>query len=237
VTQRDNTTDHITMTSLMTMRTCTRVSSAVKFCAVPKRHKGFWAAVAQQQTPELKEDAIKHITNDGWASPIEKINAIESLGKGTEELSQLGFWAGLRKIYKDGKKQAIEELDNGDDIPKASENRADRRKVLDDFDIIPGSAEFYKFYEGHKQSELALETGVPDECIDDPSLHIAMMKFNKLKEFYKINTEEEERAFVDKFFISAGVQTLEAAFQGIIPEHTFTELPIIKEVQSDGAHH
>jgi len=163
----------------------------------------------------------------------------DDMSKSHEELGKLGFWAGLKKIYQEGKQQALEEASKGrPPLPKCPESREDRRRVLEDYDIIPGSEEFKKFYAGHKQSELALETGVPDECIDDPALHVSMMKFNRLKEFYKINTDEEERAFVEKFNISHGVQSLEAAFQGIIPEHTFTELPIIKEPPSDGhAHH
>eukprot|EP00026_Physarum_polycephalum_P015242 Phypoly_transcript_15879.p1 GENE.Phypoly_transcript_15879~~Phypoly_transcript_15879.p1 ORF type:complete len:227 (+),score=59.51 Phypoly_transcript_15879:62-742(+) len=226
------------MTSLMTMRSCTRVSGAVRYCTVPKRHNGFWAAVARQRTAQEKEDNAKYITSTTWASPLEKQVAVEELSKNHEELSKLGFWAGLKKIYQEGKQQALEEASKGrPPLPKCPESREDRRRVLEDYDIIPGSEEFKQFYAGHKQSELALETGVPDECIDDPALHISMIKFNRLKEFYKINTEEEERAFVEKFYISHGVQSLEAAFQGIIPEHTFTELPIIKEPPSDGAHH
>lgn len=97
--------------------------------------------------------------------------------------SKLGFWAGLKKIYADAKREAEEEAKNPI-VPKASPDRVQRRRDLDDNDIIPGTPEFYKFYEGHQQSELALETGVPDECIDDPQLHIAMLKFNRLKELY-----------------------------------------------------
>jgi hypothetical protein len=221
----------------MTMRTCSRVSSAVRYGAVPKRHAGFWAALAQQPSAELKEAAIKKINADALISELDKEAAIASLDKSQEELSKLGFWGGLRKLYAEGKAAAKEEAGQAKRLPKAPADRAARRRVLEDYDIIPGSEEFNKFYANHKQSELAQETGVPDECIDDPLLHIAMMKFNRLKEFYKINTEEEEKAFVDKFYISAGVQGLEAAFQGIIPEHTFTELPIIKEPPTGGEHH
>ena len=224
------------MNSLMNMRTCTRVAGAARYYATAKRNAGFWAAVAQQHTAEAKEKFVTRINSNTSLDYNEKQKAIAAFDKPDLELGKLGFWSGLKKIYSEAKKEVEEDLKNPP-VPRATADREQRRRDLDENDIVPGTPEFFKFYEGHQQSELALETGVPDECIDDPQLHIAMLKFNRLKEFYKINTEAEEKAFVEKFNISAGVQTLEAAFLGPIPEHTFTELPIIKEPEAGHGHH
>jgi len=221
---------------MMAMRTCTRLVGAPRHYVIPSRN-AFWAALAQPITPAQKEKLVKKINNSAIMNYSEKEEAIARIDNPDIELSKLGFWGGMKKIYNDAKREVEEEKKNPP-IPRASPDRIQRRRDLDDNDIIPGTPEFYKFYEGHQQSDLALETGVPDECIDDPQLHIAMLKFNRLKEFYKINSEEEEKALVDKFYISAGVQTLEAAFLGPIPEHTFTELPIIKEPEAgEHGHH
>jgi len=217
-------------------RSCTRLVGAARHYAIPKRNAGFWAAVAQQPTAAEKEKLINKINKSPLLNYHEKQEAITSIDTPDIELSKLGFWAGLKKIYADAKKEVEEEARNPI-VPRASPDRETRRRDLDDNDIIPGTPEFYKFYENHQQSELALETGVPDECIDDPQLHIAMLKYNRIKEFYKINTDADEKAFVDKYYISAGVQTLEAAYLGPIPEHTFTELPIIKEPEAGHGHH
>eukprot|EP01110_Echinostelium_bisporum_P011336 TRINITY_DN5134_c0_g1_i3.p2 TRINITY_DN5134_c0_g1~~TRINITY_DN5134_c0_g1_i3.p2 ORF type:complete len:147 (-),score=49.63 TRINITY_DN5134_c0_g1_i3:463-903(-) len=105
---------------------------------------------------------------------------------------------------------------------KGDEEREKRREYLAENSIIPGTPEFNAFYKDHKQSELAIQTGVPDQCIDDPLLHIAMMKYNRIKEKLGV-TDSNENSFLENYDISAGVQSLEAVFDGDMPHHTFDE--------------
>jgi hypothetical protein len=206
---------------------------------VQTRNAGFWAAVVNTNTSaDARQKLVDRIHKDVMLDPLDKERAIKDLDQPDIELSKLGFWEGLRKIQADAKKQAEEDFKTAP-VQRATSSRAERRRVLEDYNIVPGTPEYNQFYANHTQSELAVETGVPDQCIDDPLLHIAMMKYNRLKEQYSIKTDEEEKKFVESFDISAGVMSLEAAFGGVIPEHTFTELPIIKEPEPEkgGKHH
>jgi hypothetical protein len=48
---------------------------------------------------------------------------------------------------------------------------------------MPGTPEWNALYEAAgKQSTVAKETGIPDQCLDDPLLLLAMLKYNKIKE-------------------------------------------------------
>jgi len=109
--------------------------------------------------------------------------------------------------------------------------REQRKNLIEDKGLLPGDPEWNEIYAKLEPSELAKQTGVPDQLIDDPLLHIAVLKYNKVKEFYSITNDAE---FLERYNISAGVQSLEAALPTLIPHHTFDELPIIKENEEEG---
>jgi len=197
--------------------------------------QGFWSSLRQALTEDPPEvPALTKAVQEVVDKNIEG-NVAASLTDGT--LAQDTVVEFLRKTVID------QLIING--TIRAKEDRWQRRTELEDYQVYPDSPEWFAYYKDHKQSEDALQTGVPDECLDDPWLHIGMMKFNRLKEMYNINTEEAENDFVQNFDISHGVLSLEAAFgpHAPIPEHTFEELPIIKEPEPEtgghekGGHH
>eukprot|EP01111_Echinosteliopsis_oligospora_P006420 TRINITY_DN20552_c0_g1_i1.p1 TRINITY_DN20552_c0_g1~~TRINITY_DN20552_c0_g1_i1.p1 ORF type:complete len:155 (+),score=43.71 TRINITY_DN20552_c0_g1_i1:70-534(+) len=111
--------------------------------------------------------------------------------------------------------------------------REHRRKIIEEGDLLPGDAEYEAMYRNLPPSQLSLETGVPDQLIDDPLLHITIMKYNRLKEQFSLDSEEKERQFIEGYNISAGVTSLEAVFPDEVPHHTFDELPIVKEPEDE----
>lgn len=62
--------------------------------------------------------------------------------------------------------------------------RDKRREVIDNYNLVPGDPLWFALYENVEPSQLAKETGVPDQLIDDPLLHIAMLKYNRVKALY-----------------------------------------------------
>eukprot|EP01112_Ceratiomyxa_fruticulosa_P001302 TRINITY_DN1135_c0_g1_i1.p1 TRINITY_DN1135_c0_g1~~TRINITY_DN1135_c0_g1_i1.p1 ORF type:complete len:163 (-),score=31.76 TRINITY_DN1135_c0_g1_i1:323-811(-) len=111
--------------------------------------------------------------------------------------------------------------------------RNQRADTLTDLGFVPGDKEYESFYReiDANPSKLSIETGVPDRLIDDPLLHISVMKYNKLIEKIGI-TPEKELDFLDNYKISPGVASLEAAHPIPMPHHTYLELPIIKNSEA-----
>jgi len=110
--------------------------------------------------------------------------------------------------------------------------REKRKQYIAQEGLVPGDKEWFDLYAKLEPSQLAKETGIPDQLIDDPLLHIAMLKYNKVKELYKITDDAD---FLEKFDVSSGVQSLEAALPLPIPAHTFDELPVIKEPEDEAS--
>jgi len=207
------------------------------------KKQGFWASLRQAlqegppEVPALTQ-AVQDMVNDTVQGEV-----ATRLDDGTlsrDYVVKILQQRVYNKLIMDGTVRA--QQDATPQLEELGYSRERRRQQLEDYGIYPGSPEWTTFYKGHKQSEVALATGVPDECIDDPWLHIGMMKYARIKELYNIKSEQEEHDFVHKYDISHGVLTLEAAFgpHEPIPEHTFEELPVIKEPepeQEGKAHH
>ncbi|EFA79511.1 cytochrome c oxidase subunit IV [Heterostelium album PN500] len=102
--------------------------------------------------------------------------------------------------------------------------------------IYPGNPEFDKFYDELTPSKLSQETGVPDALLDDPLLHISVIKYNKhVVEKYNLTPEQEKDLF-ENFEVSAGDSSFEYHLPLPVPEHNFEELPIIKVYDEEAKH-
>ena len=82
--------------------------------------------------------------------------------------------------------------------------------------------------------ELADKTGIPEELIKDPHLHLVMIKVGALFDKLNIMDSKEREKFLDEYTISPGYRSMEWIFQqhgAPPPHHTHEELPIIKEIE------
>ncbi|EGC32565.1 hypothetical protein DICPUDRAFT_38199 [Dictyostelium purpureum] len=103
-----------------------------------------------------------------------------------------------------------------------------RREYLENNNIKVGSPEFDKYYAEQTPSKLSQETGLSDALLDDPILHICVIKYNKnIVERYNL-TPEQENDIIANYDISAGDPSLEQILPLPVPEHNFSELPIVK---------
>ncbi|KAM9999091.1 hypothetical protein ACTFIZ_002638 [Dictyostelium cf. discoideum] len=103
-----------------------------------------------------------------------------------------------------------------------------RRQYLADNHIKVGSPEFDKFYEDLQPSELSKQSGLSDALLDDPILHICVIKYNKnIVQRYNL-TPEQEKDIMENYNVSAGDPSLEQILPIPVPAHIFEELPIVK---------
>ncbi|KAF2076069.1 hypothetical protein CYY_002633 [Polysphondylium violaceum] len=106
--------------------------------------------------------------------------------------------------------------------------RQTRVHQLHEQGILPGSPAFDKFYAELPQSELSKQSGLSDALLDDPLLHISVIKYNKhIVERYNL-TPEEETKLMEEYEISCGEPSLEFCLPCPVPAHNFEELPIMK---------
>ncbi|KAN0055201.1 hypothetical protein ACTA71_008300 [Dictyostelium dimigraforme] len=103
-----------------------------------------------------------------------------------------------------------------------------RRQYLADNKIKVGSPEFDKFYEDSQPSELSKQSGLSDALLDDPILHLCVIKYNRnIVQRYNL-TPEQEKDIMENYNVSAGDPSLEIILPIPVPEHNFEELPIVK---------
>ncbi|KYR01945.1 cytochrome c oxidase subunit IV [Tieghemostelium lacteum] len=115
-------------------------------------------------------------------------------------------------------------------------DRQQRVEYLRSNNILVGSPEFDKFYSELPPTQLSKETGLSDALLDDPLLHVSVIKYNKnVIEKYNL-TPEQENEVLDKYEISAGEESLEFLINLPVPEHNFEELPIIKAFEGVAKH-
>ncbi|GAM17383.1 hypothetical protein SAMD00019534_005580, partial [Acytostelium subglobosum LB1] len=112
-------------------------------------------------------------------------------------------------------------------------DRQVRVEQLRSANIYPGMAEFDTFYDNVSPSKVSAATGVPDALLDDPLLHIAVIKYNKhVIERYNLSPEQEKEV-LENYDLSYGDSSLEYHLPLPVPEHNFEELPIIKSYEAE----
>eukprot|EP01133_Synstelium_polycarpum_P005686 gene5686-6570_t len=99
--------------------------------------------------------------------------------------------------------------------------------------ILPGSPAFDKYYDTVEPTKLSKETGIHDALLDDPLLHISVIKYNKhVVERYNLSPEQE-KDLLEEFDLSFGDSSFEYHLPLPVPEHNFEELPIIKSYEAE----
>eukprot|EP01118_Nematostelium_gracile_P015692 TRINITY_DN6332_c0_g3_i7.p1 TRINITY_DN6332_c0_g3~~TRINITY_DN6332_c0_g3_i7.p1 ORF type:complete len:128 (-),score=36.52 TRINITY_DN6332_c0_g3_i7:144-527(-) len=76
---------------------------------------------------------------------------------------------------------------------------------------------------------------IPHELVQDADLHLLYMRLDKFFSHLNIgNDEAAQKRILEKYMISPGSPTLEWVHASPPPEHTYNELPLVKEPgQSD----
>eukprot|EP01132_Coremiostelium_polycephalum_P004646 gene4646-5804_t len=103
-----------------------------------------------------------------------------------------------------------------------------RSGIMSKYNVKPGTPQFEGFYSKIPQTQLSKDTGIPDALLDDPLLHISVIKYNKhIVERYNLSPEQEKELW-ENYEVSQGDASLEQHLPLPVPEHNFEELPIVK---------
>ncbi|EGG13484.1 cytochrome c oxidase subunit IV [Cavenderia fasciculata] len=109
-----------------------------------------------------------------------------------------------------------------------------RTEQLHENGIFPGNPAFDAFYDKLEQTQVSKDLNIPDALLDDPLLHVSVIKYNKhVVEKYNLSPEQE-KSLLEEYDLSYGDSSLEYILPLPVPEHNFEELPVI--VRYDGEH-